>query len=88
MTQTEHFFDDNFFAVTCKQSAVPYIATATRLTSLRATHLHDWASWFFCAEVFVKGDDAMYFRNRDIKYVGENWDEVFADISGVMLHSM
>ena len=30
----------------------------------------------------------MYFRNRDIKYVGENWDEVFADISGVMLHSM
>ena len=30
----------------------------------------------------------MDFRNRDIKYVGENRDEIFADISGVVLHSM
>jgi hypothetical protein len=48
--------------------------------------LHDWACRLFGAEVFVKRDDAMYFGNRDIKYVGKNWDQFFADISGVVLH--
>jgi hypothetical protein len=48
--------------------------------------LHDWACRLFGAEVFVKRDDAMHFGNRDIKYIGKNWDQIFADISGVVLH--
>ena len=88
MAQAEHFFNNNFFAVACKQCAVPYIAAAARLTRFCAAHLHDWAGWFFRAEVFVKGDDAMHFGNRDIKYVGENRDQIFADISGVMLNGV
>jgi len=30
----------------------------------------------------------MHFRNRDIEYVGENRDQIFADISGMVLHGM
>ena len=30
----------------------------------------------------------MHFGNRDIEYVGENGDEIFADISGVMLNGV
>ena len=30
----------------------------------------------------------MNFRNCDIEYVGENWNQIFADISGVVLHSV
>jgi hypothetical protein len=48
--------------------------------------LHDWASRLLGAEVFVKRDNAMYFGNRDIKYIGKYRDQFFADISGVMLH--
>jgi hypothetical protein len=88
MTQAEDFFNNNFFAIACKESAIPNIAAATGLTSLCATHLHDRANWFFGAEVFVKGDDTMNFGNRDIKYIGKNRDQIFADISGVMLHSV
>jgi hypothetical protein len=86
VSQAEHFFNDNFFAIACEQRAIPYVATAARLTCLCAAHLHDWSSWFLCAEIFVKRDDAMYFRNRDIKYVCENRNQVFADISGVVLY--
>jgi hypothetical protein len=50
--------------------------------------LHDWACRLFGAEVFVKGDDTMNFRNCDIEYVSENRNQIFADISGVMLHGM
>ena len=88
MTQAKHFFNNNFFTVACKQCAVPYIAAAARLTRFCAAHLNDWPGWFFGAEVFVKGDDAMHFRNRDIEYIGEHRDEIFADISGVMLNGV
>jgi hypothetical protein len=30
----------------------------------------------------------MNFRNCDIEYVGKNRNQIFADISGVMLHGM
>lgn len=56
------------------------------MTSFCSAHLNYWTRGFLSAEVFVKRNDAMHFGNRDIEYVGKNWDQIFADISGVVLY--
>ena len=64
------------------------LTRAHRLASFSATHLDTVAAYWGGFKIMIKGDDAVNFGNRDIKYVGENRDQIFADISGMVLDSM
>ena len=80
MAETKHLFDDYGLALRFELGLVPNIATAARLAGLGATNLHDRASRFLCAEIFVKCDYAVHLGDGDIEQFRQYGYQISADI--------